>query len=61
MLVAAVEVLSSGVAVTTGGTQSNFELNAFRPILVRTRLRSAPNMAGMCNHFPNSSARWAPT
>jgi fumarate hydratase class II len=60
MLMAAVEVLSSSVAVITGGAQGNFELNAC-PILVSTRLRSAPNMAGMCNHLPNSSARWAPT
>jgi fumarate hydratase class II len=47
--------------VTTGGAQGNFELDAVRPILVSTCLRSALIMAGMCDHFPNSSAPRAPT
>jgi hypothetical protein len=38
-------------AVTMGGNEGNFELNAFRPILIDNYLHSALIMADMCDHF----------
>jgi fumarate hydratase class II len=34
-----------------GGAEGNFELNAFRPILISNYLHSALIMADMCDHF----------
>jgi fumarate hydratase, class II len=34
-----------------GGAEGNFELNAFRPILIGNYLHSALIMADMCDHF----------
>ena len=34
-----------------GGSEGNFELNAFRPILINNYLHSALIMADMCDHF----------
>jgi fumarate hydratase class II len=46
-----IEVIASDVAVTMGGNEGNFELNAFRPILIDNYLHSALIMADMCDHF----------
>jgi fumarate hydratase, class II len=51
MLMVAIEVISSDVAVSMGGAEGNFELNAFRPILINHYLHSALIMADMCDHF----------
>jgi fumarate hydratase, class II len=51
MLMVAVEVIASDVAVTMGGTEGNFELNAFRPVVISNYLHSALIMADMCDHF----------
>src|SRR6201996_3562199 len=50
-LVVAIQVISSDVAVTMGGNEGNFELNAFRPILIDNYLHSALIMADMCDHL----------
>jgi fumarate hydratase class II len=34
-----------------GGAEGNFELNAFRPVLISNYLHSARIMADMCDHF----------
>src|SRR5262249_34017054 len=34
MLMVAIQVIASDVAVTMGGAEGNFELNAFRPVLI---------------------------
>ncbi len=34
-----------------GGAEGNFELNAFRPIVISNYLHSALIMADMCDHF----------
>jgi fumarate hydratase class II len=34
-----------------GGAEGNFELNAFRPIIVSNYLHSALILADMCDHF----------
>jgi fumarate hydratase class II len=51
MLMVAIEVIASDVAVSMGGAEGNFELNAFRPILISNYLHSAQIMADMCDHF----------
>jgi fumarate hydratase, class II len=51
MLMVAIEVIASDVAVSMGGAEGNFELNTFRPILINHYLHSALIMADMCDHF----------
>jgi len=34
-----------------GGAEGNFELNAFRPVIINNYLHSARIMADMCDHF----------
>ena len=51
MLMVAIQVIASDVAVTMGGNEGNFELNTFRPILISNYLHSALIMADMCDHF----------
>ncbi len=51
MLMVAIEVIASDVAVTMGGAEGNFELNAFRPILICNYLHSALILADMCDHL----------
>src|SRR5258707_8392472 len=51
MLMVAIEIIASDVAVSLGGAEGNFELNAFRPILIANYLHSALIMADMCDHF----------
>jgi fumarate hydratase class II len=51
MLMVAIQVIANDVAVSMGGAEGNFELNAFRPILIANYLHSALIMADMCDHF----------
>ena len=51
MLMVCIQIISSDLAVTVGGAEGNFELNAFRPILINNYLHSALIMADMCDHF----------
>src|SRR5262245_19418131 len=51
MLMVAIQVIASDTAVTMGGAEGNFELNAFRPVLISNYLHSALIMADMCDHF----------
>jgi fumarate hydratase class II len=51
MLMVAIQVIASDLAVSMGGAEGNFELNAFRPILIASYLHSALIMADMCHHF----------
>jgi len=51
MLMVAIKVIASDVAVSMGGAEGNFELNAFRPILIDNYLHSALIMADMCDHL----------
>jgi len=51
MLMVAIQVIASDVAITMGGAEGNFELNTFRPILIANYLHSALIMADMCDHF----------
>jgi fumarate hydratase, class II len=51
MLMVAIQIISSDVAVTMGGAEGNFELNAFRPIVINNYLHSTQIMADMCDHL----------
>jgi len=51
MLMVAIQVIASDVAVTMGGAEGNFELNTFRPLLISNYLHSALIMADMCDAF----------
>ena len=51
MLMVCIQIMASDVAVQMGGSEGNFELNAFRPILINNYLHSALIMADMCDHF----------
>ena len=51
MLMVAIQVIASDVAVTMAGNEGNFELNTFRPILIDNYLHSALIMADMCDNL----------
>jgi fumarate hydratase class II len=51
MLMVAIDVFGADVAVTMAGAEGNFELNAFRPVLISHYLHSAQNIADACDHF----------
>ncbi len=51
MLMVSIQIIASDVAVTLGGAEGNFELNAFRPILINNYLHSALIQADMCDHL----------
>jgi fumarate hydratase class II len=51
MLMVCIQIIASDVAVTMGGQEGNFELNAFRPLLISNYLHSALIMADMCDHL----------
>ena len=51
MLMVSIQIISADVAMTMGGAEGNFELNAFRPVLINNYLHSALLMADMCDHF----------
>jgi fumarate hydratase class II len=51
MLMVAIQIIASDLAITMGGAEGNFELNAFRPVLINNYLHSALIMADMCDHF----------
>src|SRR6202042_2741590 len=51
MLMVAIQVIASDVAVTIGGAEGNFELNAFRPVLISNYLHSALILGDMCDHL----------
>lgn len=51
MLMVCIQIMASDVAVQMGGAEGNFELNAFRPILISNYLHSALIMADMSDHF----------
>ncbi|GAA1704252.1 class II fumarate hydratase [Microbacterium sediminicola] len=51
MLMVCIDIMSADVAVQAGGAEGNFELNAFRPVLIAHYLHSALIMGDMCDHF----------
>jgi fumarate hydratase, class II len=51
MLMVAIQVIAADLAITMGGAEGNFELNAFRPVLISNYLHSALILADVCDHF----------
>ena len=51
MLMVCIQIIASDLAMTMGGSEGNFELNAFRPLLISNYLHSALIMADMCDHL----------
>jgi len=45
------QVLGNDVAINVGGASGNFELNVFRPLVIRNFLHSARLLAGACANF----------
>ena len=51
MLMVCIEVIGADAAVSMAGAEGNFELNAFRPIIISNFLHSALILGDMCDHF----------
>jgi fumarate hydratase class II len=51
MMMVCIQIISSDVAVAMAGAEGNFELNAFRPIVINSYLHSALIMADACDGF----------
>nr|BFE59338.1 class II fumarate hydratase [Dactylosporangium thailandense] len=51
MLMVCVQVLGSDTAVAIGGNEGNFELNAFRPVVISNVLHSIRILADAADHF----------
>ncbi|MCC5579477.1 class II fumarate hydratase [Microtetraspora sp. AC03309] len=51
MLMVAVQVIGNDTAVSLAGAEGNFELNAFRPIIINNVLHSVRILSDMIDHF----------
>lgn len=51
MLMVCIQVMAADVAVQMGGAEGNFELNAFRPLVIANYLHSARILADTCDRF----------
>ncbi len=51
MTMVAVQVLGSDTAIKIAGSQGNFELNVFKPLLIRNLLHSIAILADVCRTF----------
>ncbi|MFJ2033645.1 class II fumarate hydratase [Streptosporangium sp. NPDC087985] len=51
MLMVCIQVIGNDTAVSMAGAEGNFELNAFRPIIINNVLHSIRILADMCDHF----------
>jgi len=51
MTMVAVQVLGNDTAVKIAGSQGNFELNVFKPVILRNVLHSARLLADACRSF----------
>jgi fumarate hydratase class II len=51
MTMVCVQVFGNDVAITVAGSQGNFELNVFKPVMVRNFLHSVRILADVCRTF----------
>ena len=51
MTMVCVQVMANDVAVTIGGSQGNFELNVFKPVIIHNFLHSVRILSDACNLF----------
>jgi fumarate hydratase class II len=56
MTMACCQVLGNDVAINLGGASGNFELNVFRPLVIRNFLHSARLLARACENFDEHCA-----
>lgn len=47
----AAQVIGNDVAITIGGSQGNFELNVFKPLMIFNLLHSITLLSDSCHHF----------
>ena len=51
MLMVCIQVIGADTAVAMAGAEGNFELNAFRPLIISNVLHSLRILGDMCDHF----------
>jgi fumarate hydratase class II len=51
MLMVSIQVIGLDTAVAMAGQEGNFQLNAFRPIIINNVLQSIRLISDMCDHF----------
>ncbi|HSW86701.1 MAG TPA: class II fumarate hydratase [Rhabdochlamydiaceae bacterium] len=51
MMMVAAQVMGNDVAINIGGSQGNFELNVFKPMMIFNLLNSITLISDTCNHF----------
>src|SRR5258707_15015545 len=51
MTMVAVQVMGNDTAIGFAGSQGNFELNVFKPVIIFNYLRSVELLADVCNSF----------
>jgi fumarate hydratase class II len=56
MTMAAVQVMGNDAAIGFAGSQGNFELNVFKPVMIFNYLHSVELLTGVCNSFVDHCA-----
>lgn len=51
MMMVSAQVMGNDVAITVAGSQGNFELNVFKPMIIDNLLQSITLLADTCRHF----------
>ena len=51
MTMVCVQIIGNDTAITVAGTQGNFELNVFKPVLIHNLLHSLRLLSGACSSF----------
>jgi fumarate hydratase class II len=51
LAMAAAQVMGNDVAITISGSQGNFELNVYKPVMIYNLLHSITILADSCHHF----------
>lgn len=51
MLMVAIQVMGNDATIAMAGKEGNFELNAFRPVIIANVLHSIRILGDMCDHF----------
>jgi fumarate hydratase class II len=57
MTMVAVQVMGNDTAITIAGSQGNFELNVFKPVIIHNTLQSIRLLADVCENFEEHCAR----
>jgi fumarate hydratase class II len=54
MMMVVAQVIGNDVAITFAGSQGNFELNVFKPVIIHNFLHSITLLSDTCLHFTDS-------